>query len=148
MFRGYWNRPDANADSFTGPWFHTGDLAYIDEDGFLFIVGRIKDLVIRGGENIGCGEVEAALVEHEHVVEASVYAVPDARLGEELGATLYVDAPVEEGELREFLSTRLAHFKIPRYIQMQAEALPRIASGKVDKITSRKDGVAAATAMG
>ena len=148
MFRGYWNRPDANADSFTGPWFHTGDLAYIDEDGFLFIVGRIKDLVIRGGENIGCGEVEAALVEHEHVVEASVYAVPDARLGEELGATLYVDATVNEGELREFLSTRLAHFKIPRDIQMQTEPLPRIASGKVDKITIRKDGVAAALAAG
>ncbi|MEP4484326.1 MAG: class I adenylate-forming enzyme family protein [Halioglobus sp.] len=148
MFREYWNRPDANAESFTGPWFHTGDLAYIDEDGFLFIVGRIKDLVIRGGENIGVGEVEAALVEHEHVVEASVYAVPDSRLGEELGATLYVDAEIDEGELREFLSSRLAQFKIPRYIQMQAEGLPRIASGKVDKMNIRKDGVAAATATG
>ena len=139
MFRGYWNRPEANAVSFTGAWFHTGDEAYIDEEGFLFIVGRIKDLVIRGGENIGCGEVEAALLDHDNIIEACVYAVPDEKLGEELGATLYVDVDIEEGALREFLKPRLAHFKVPRYIHMQKDPLPRIASGKIDRITVRKE---------
>ena len=76
IFRGYWNRPDANAETFVyGDWMQNGDVAYLDAEGFLFIVDRIKDLVIRGGENIGCGEVEAALLEHPSVHEASVYAV-------------------------------------------------------------------------
>ena len=81
MFREYWNRPDANEEAFDGRWFRTGDVAYLDDEDFLYIVDRIKDLVIRGGENVGCGEVEAALLEHEDVIEASVYGVPDERLG-------------------------------------------------------------------
>ena len=89
IIRGYWNRPDANAETFDGDWLRTGDVAYLDEDGFVFIVDRIKDLVIRGGENIGCGAVEAALLEYPDIVEASVYGVPDDRLGEEVGATIF-----------------------------------------------------------
>jgi len=133
MFRGYWNRPDADIEAFDGDWFRTGDAAYLDEDGFLFIVDRIKDMVIRGGENIGCGRVEAALVEHPIVVEACVYSVPDERLGEEVGATVYVSDELKDSDLREFLEDRLAHFEVPRYFEFQQAPLPRIASGKVAK---------------
>ena len=143
IFRGYWNRPDANAETFVedGRWLRTGDVAYLDDDGFIFIVDRIKDLVIRGGENIGCGQVEAAILEHPRVIEASVYAVPDERLGEEVGATVYVSDAVEEDELRDFLSSRLARFEIPRYFTFVTEPLPRIASGKIFKRQLREDAV-------
>ena len=105
VIRGYWNRPDANAKTITEEgWLRTGDVAYIDEEGFLFIVDRHKDLVIRGGENVGCGQVEAALLEHPSVLEAAVYAVPDDRLGEEVGATIYCSVNVDESELRVFLA--------------------------------------------
>ena len=141
VIRGYWNRPDANAVTFDDGWLRTGDVAYLDEDGFLFIVDRIKDLVIRGGENIGCGEVEAAILEHPNVLEASVYAVPDERLGEEIGATLYCDSSVDEEALRSFLLTRLAKFKIPRYLRFTDTTLPRIASGKIFKRQIREDAI-------
>ena len=134
VFRGYWNRPDANAETFLpGGWMRTGDVAYLDEEGYLFIVDRIKDLVIRGGENIGCGEVEAALLEHPLIHEASVYAVPDERLGEEVGTTIYTDQPIDEEALNAFLLTRLARFKVPSYTLQQHEPLPRTASGKILK---------------
>ncbi|MES2340472.1 MAG: class I adenylate-forming enzyme family protein [Pseudomonadota bacterium] len=133
IMRGYWNRPEANAETFVDGWMRTGDVAYVDEDGFVYIVDRIKDLVIRGGENIGCGAVEAALLEHPEVIEASVYGVPDERLGEEVGATLYARSPMDEGELRAFLAPRLARFEIPRYFHFASEPLPRIASGKILK---------------
>lgn len=119
-------------------WLKTGDVAYLDEDGFLFIVDRIKDLVIRGGENIGCGEVEAALLEHDQVLEAAVYGVPDERLGEEVGATIYCREVVDTDELRGFLAQRVAKFKVPRYVALSAEPLPRIASGKIDKRALRE----------
>ena len=147
IFRGYWNRPDANAETFVdGDWMRTGDVAYLDEEGFLFIVDRIKDLVIRGGENIGCGEVEAALLEHPLVHEASVYAVPDERLGEEVGATLYTERDLSDEELRDFLSERLAKFKIPTYVWQHREPLPRTASGKIFKRELRQQAVARAGA--
>jgi long-chain acyl-CoA synthetase len=114
VFRGYWNRPDANAEAFVDGWLRTGDVAYLDDEGYVFIVDRIKDLVIRGGENIGCGTVEAALLEHPDILEASVYGVPDERLGEEVGATLYVKQPLDEAAVREFLEARLARFEIAR----------------------------------
>ncbi|MDH3686936.1 MAG: acyl--CoA ligase, partial [Myxococcales bacterium] len=113
VIRGYWNRPDANAETFVDGWLRTGDVAYLDDEGFLYIVDRIKDLVIRGGENIGCGSVEAALLEHPAVTEASVYGVPDERLGEEVGATVHGPGVVDEAELRAFLKPRLAAFEIP-----------------------------------
>ena len=133
VIRGYWNRADANAETFVDGWLKTGDVAYLDDEGFLYIVDRIKDLVIRGGENIGCGTVESALLEHPGVAEASVYGVPDERLGEEVGATVYVHQPVSEEELRGFLKTRLAAFEVPRYIRFASEPLPRTASGKILK---------------
>jgi len=133
VVRGYWNRPDANAETFVDGWLRTGDVAYLDEEGFLYIVDRIKDLVIRGGENIGCGAVEAALLSHPDVLEASVYGVPDERLGEEVGATVFTSRPLSEAQLREFLEPRLARFEIPRHFRFASEPLPRIASGKIFK---------------
>jgi long-chain acyl-CoA synthetase len=142
IFRGYWNRPDANADTFDGDWLKTGDVAYIDDEGFVFIVDRIKDMVIRGGENIGCGAVEAAMVEHPDIVEAAVYAIPDERLGEEVGATIYCSGAVSLTELDGFLAERLARFEIPRYIHVSVDALPRTASGKILKRELREEAVA------
>lgn len=145
VIEGYWNRPDANAETFFDGWLRTGDVAYLDDEGFLFIVDRIKDLVIRGGENIGCGEVEAALLEHPLVREASVYGVPDERLGEEVGATYFSDAPLKETELRAFLEERLARFKVPRYLRAHSKPLPRTASGKILKRDLREQAASSNT---
>ncbi|HVY02557.1 MAG TPA: class I adenylate-forming enzyme family protein, partial [Caulobacterales bacterium] len=142
IIRGYWNRPDANEQTFDGEWLRTGDVAYLDQDGFLYIVDRIKDLVIRGGENIGCGAVEAALLEHPDVIEACVYGVPDARLGEEVAATIYARGPIDEAALRAFLSERLARFEAPRYFHFADAPLPRIASGKILKRQLRDEAAA------
>jgi long-chain acyl-CoA synthetase len=133
VFFGYWNRPDVNANLFEDGWFRTGDVAYLDEEGFLFIVDRIKDLIIRGGENIGCGQVEAALLLHPDVHEAAVYAVPDERLGEEVGATVHGAPGLDPEALRTFLQAHLARFEVPRYILLADQPLPRTASGKILK---------------
>jgi long-chain acyl-CoA synthetase len=139
VIRGYWNRPDANADTFLDGWLRTGDVAYLDDEGFLFIVDRIKDLVIRGGENIGCGAVEAALLEHPAVLEASAYGVPDERLGEELGATVFARDRVDPDDLRAFLAGRVARFEVPRYLHVETGPLPRTASGKILKRNLREE---------
>lgn len=133
VFEGYWNNPAANAQSFDGDWFRTGDGAYIDAEGYLYIVDRIKDLIIRGGENIGCGAVEAALLAHPEVHEASVYAVPDERLGEEVGATVHGAPSLDLDALRSFLEGRLARFEMPRYLVKSDQPLPRTPSGKILK---------------
>jgi long-chain acyl-CoA synthetase len=143
IFQGYWNRPEVNAEVFVDSWFRTGDVAIIDDEGFLFIVDRIKDLIIRGGENIGCGQVEAALVKHPLVHEAAVYGVPDERLGEEVGATLYAEPGLDVAELKRFLGEHLARFEVPRFIRVTAEPLPRTASGKILKRDLREVAVAA-----
>ncbi len=140
MFQGYWNRPEVNAEVFVdGDWFRTGDVAYLDDEGYLYIVDRIKDLIIRGGENIGCGHVEAALLMHPDVYEAAVYAVPDERLGEEVGATVFGSSTLDEDALRAFLHEHLARFEVPRYINVSPEPLPRTASGKILKRQLRDD---------
>ncbi len=144
VFREYWNRPDATAESFTEDgWFRTGDVAHIDGQGFLFIVDRIKDLIIRGGENIGCGYVEAALLAHPQVIEAAVYAVPDERLGEEVGATICAPAGIDVEELRAFLTDLLASHEIPRHLTVVTDPLPRTGSGKLYKRLVRDEAVAA-----
>jgi long-chain acyl-CoA synthetase len=142
VFRGYWNRPEATAEAFVGDWFRTGDGAYLDDDGFLFIVDRLKDLIIRGGENIGCGHVEAALLLHPEVREASVYAVPDDRLGEEVGATIYASDALDLDQLRGFLAHHLASFELPRHLVCSREPLPRTPSGKIFKRQIRDAAVA------
>jgi long-chain acyl-CoA synthetase len=141
IFKGYWNRPQVNAEVFTCDWFHTGDVAVIDDEGFVYIVDRIKDLIIRGGENIGCGQVEAALLMHPAVVEAAVYSVPDERLGEEVGATVHCVEDVDAEGLRAFLSEHLAKFEVPRYVKISPEPLPRTPSGKIFKRQLRDEAV-------
>ena len=133
MFRCYWNRPEENVTAFDGDWFRTGDIALIDRDGFVFIVDRVKDIIIRGGENIACIAVEDALVEHADVIEACVYAVPDDRLGEDVGATIFVSKEIDIRKLETFLQIRLASFEIPAYVRQQVTPLPRGASGKILK---------------
>jgi long-chain acyl-CoA synthetase len=141
VFPGYWNRDDLNQTLFEDGWFRTGDVAYLDDEGFLFIVDRIKDLIIRGGENIGCGQVEAALLTHPDIHEAAVYAVPDERLGEEVGATLFSDKDLDPEALRTYLAGHLAKFEIPRYILITHEPLARTASGKILKRDLRAEAV-------
>jgi long-chain acyl-CoA synthetase len=132
VIKGYLNRPDATAESITEGWLHTGDIARVDEDGFIFIVDRKKDMVLRGGENVYCAEVEATLYRHPAVAECSVFGVPDERLGEEVAAAIFLrpghklDAVV----LREHCAAIMAKHKIPRYLWIVDEPLPRNASGK------------------
>lgn len=142
MFIGYWNRPDVDAEVFDGDWFRTGDVAFIDEDGLLFIVDRIKDLIIRGGENIGCGTVEAALLAYPSVEEASAYSVPDERLGEEVAATIFCRIKIDLEELRSFLNQNLSRYEVPRYIRISTEPLPRTESGKIFKRQLRETAIA------
>lgn len=133
--RCYWNKPEATAAAFNDGWFHTGDVGYLDDDGYLFIVDRIKDIIIRGGENISCIEVEATLYEHEAVAEAAVFGVPDARLGEVVFAVVVArDAsPLEAEQLRGFAAERIAAFKVPEHISVIHESLPRTGTGKIFK---------------
>ncbi|MEO7854633.1 MAG: class I adenylate-forming enzyme family protein [Rubrivivax sp.] len=133
VFNGYWNNPQADADAFVGDWFRTGDVATIDDEGYLYIVDRIKDLIIRGGENIGCGQVESALLSHPQVHEAAVFSVPDERLGEEVGAAIYADATLDVEALRQYLTEHLAKFEVPRYIVRSSQPLSRTPSGKIFK---------------
>jgi long-chain acyl-CoA synthetase len=145
VFQGYWNRPEVNEEVFVDGWFRTGDVAFLDDEGFLFIVDRIKDLIIRGGENIGCGEVEAALLAHPDVFEAAVYAVPDERLGEEVGATVF-GRDLDADALRAYLAEHLARFQIPRFLTIADAPLPRTASGKILKRELKTAAAAAAQA--
>ena len=135
VIKGYLNRPEATTDSIRDGWFHTGDVARIDEDGFVFIVDRIKDMVLRGGENVYCSEVEAAIYELDGVAEVAVFGVPDDRLGEIVGAAIVLapGASMTEEQLRSALGDHLAKFKIPERVWFLNDALPRNANGKFVK---------------
>jgi long-chain acyl-CoA synthetase len=132
VIKGYINRPEATAETITDGWLHTGDIARMDEDGFIYIVDRKKDMVLRGGENIYCAEVEANLYRHPAVAECSVFGVPDERLGEEVGVAIVLRPghSATPDELREHCASIAAKHKTPRYIWIREEALPRNASGK------------------
>ncbi|MDH3429628.1 MAG: acyl--CoA ligase [Gammaproteobacteria bacterium] len=138
---GYLNQPAASAASFRDGWFHTGDVGYLDEEGFVYIVDRIKDIIIRGGENVSCLEVEEALYAHPEITEAAVFSLPHERLGEIVGAAVSTQAgsDLDEGRLRVFLSDRLAAFKVPQHIWFHSSSLPRIASGKIFKKQIRRE---------
>ena len=132
VIKGYLNRPEATAETIVDGWLHTGDIGYFDEDGFLYLVDRAKDMILRGGENIYCAEVEGALYTHPAVLETVAFAVPDDRLGEEVGVAVHLkpDAMLDAPGLREHMASRLAAFKVPRYVWFLSEPLPRNASGK------------------
>ena len=137
---GYWKNPEATAEVFNDDgWFKSGDLGYFDGP-FLHIVDRVKDLVIRGGENISCIEVEAAIYEHKDVLEACIIGVPDERLGEQVGSAIHLKIGVEltPEDIQQFLHGKIAKFKIPFDIRFYKEPLPKIASGKFDKPQLRK----------
>jgi long-chain acyl-CoA synthetase len=131
---GYHDNPEATAQAFAGGWFHTGDLGYLDEDGFLFIVDRIKDLIIRGGYNVYPREVEEVIYAHPAVAEVAVIGVPDPKLGEEVRAVVAVKAgqSVTEAELIEFVKERAAAYKYPRTVEFR-DSLPKNATGKILK---------------
>ena len=141
VIRGYLNRPEATAESITDGWLHTGDIARIDEDGFIFIVDRAKDMVIRGGENIYCAEVESVLFDHDDVAECAAFGVEDERLGEEVGVAVMLrkDSPLTADGLRSHCEGRLARHKIPRYLWLGFEPLPKNANGKFLKRQLRDD---------
>lgn len=135
VVKGYWNKPEATSEAFTDGWLHSGDLVRVDEDGFVFILDRAKDMLIRGGENIYCVEVEGALYAHPAVMDAAVVGIAHKILGEEVGAIVQI-APgheVEDAELKAFVGERLAAFKVPIRIDMQSDPLPRNANGKILK---------------
>ena len=135
-FIGYWNNPEATAAAITPDgWFRTGDLGYLDADGYLFIVDRKKDIIIRGGENISCIEVEQAIYAHPAIAEASVFGVPDDKFGElPTGVYLVKDGyALGEEELKEFLREHIAPFKVPVRLWQAADSLPRLGTEKVDK---------------
>lgn len=138
---GYLNREEATRETIRDGWLNTGDVARIDADGFVYIVDRAKDMVIRGGENVYCSEVEAAIYNHPSVAEAAVFGVPDERLGEEVGAVLVLrpGTALTEEELRSFLSATLARHKIPSVVWFRAEPIPRNATGKFLKRELRKE---------
>jgi acyl-CoA synthetase (AMP-forming)/AMP-acid ligase II len=135
IVKGYWNRPDATAETFVDGWVRTGDLARVDDEGFCFIVDRAKDMIIRGGENIYSSEVENILYEHPAVTDAALIGIPHQTLGEEPAAVVHL-APgmtASEDELREYVSARLAKFKVPVKIIFTQDTLPRNANGKILK---------------
>ncbi|MEQ9315032.1 MAG: AMP-binding protein, partial [Henriciella sp.] len=133
--KAYWNRPEATAETFRDGWVVTGDLARLDDEGFLYLVDRAKDMLIRGGENIYCIEVESALYDHPAVMDASVVGIPHKVLGEEVGAVVQLKPgkSVTQDELRAHVASQLAAFKVPVEIQFQTDPLPRNANGKILK---------------
>ncbi len=140
VVKGYWNKAAATAETFTDGWVHTGDLARLDDEGFCYIIDRAKDMLIRGGENIYCVEVENALYEHDAVMDAAIVARPHRSLGEEPAAvvTLKPGASVAADDLRAFVAARLAAFKVPVEVRFWDGPLPRNANGKIVKTELRE----------
>jgi long-chain acyl-CoA synthetase len=141
VVRGYWNKPEATAETFTSGWLHTGDLARLDADGFVQIVDRKKDMICRGGENVYCVEVENALAAHPAVFEVAVFGVPDKMMGEKVGAVI-VPRPGQQADppsILSFVTELLADFKVPQYIVIRKEPLPRNPGGKILKPVLRKE---------
>jgi long-chain acyl-CoA synthetase len=137
---GYWNRPDATAEAVRAGWLHTGDLGYIDSEGFLFVVDRAKDMILRGGENVYCVEIENCLAEHPAIDEAAVIGVPDAELGERVKAIVRraAGALIDEQGVKDHVAKHLARFKVPEIVEFAAEPLPRNPAGKLLKNELRK----------
>jgi long-chain acyl-CoA synthetase len=136
VVRGYWNKPEETEKAFPNGWFRTGDAGYLDKDGFLYVADRIKDMVIRGGENVYCAEVEAAIFEHPAIADCAVFGVPHPTLGEEVAVALIAQPGFDESatpDLTAHLKVKLASFKVPSKMFWRTEPLPRNATGKVLK---------------
>ncbi len=135
LIRGYWNRPDATAETLVDGWLRSGDLGRLDDEGFIFVEDRVKDMILRAGENVYCAEVEAAIYEIDAVHEAAVFGVPNERLGEEVAVAVMLKdgATLTADELRAAVGRTLASFKVPTHVFFRSEALPRNASGKMLK---------------
>jgi acyl-CoA synthetase (AMP-forming)/AMP-acid ligase II len=135
VVKGYWNKPEATAETFAGGWLRTGDMARLDEQGFVQIVDRKKDMVNRGGENVYCVEVENALAAHPAVFEVAVVGVPDKMMGEKVGAAVVLkpSTSAESSDILQFARQHLADFKVPQYLVLRTETLPRNPGGKILK---------------
>ena len=135
VVRGYLDNPEATAEAFVDGWFRTGDLGRLDDEGYLYVVDRLKDVVIRGGENVYAAEVEAALYEHPDVVDAAIIGIPHERLGEEVGAVVRrrPESALSADDVRAHVGARLAAFKVPTLVWVVDDELPRNATGKVLK---------------
>jgi fatty-acyl-CoA synthase len=143
VMAGYWDEPEKTAEVLTRGWMHTGDLATMDEEGYLNIVGRIKDMVIRGGENVYPREIEEFLYTHPDVADVQVIGVPDEKYGEELMAWVRLRPgaePMTVESLRAFCDGKLAHYKIPRYVHLVDE-FPMTVTGKIRKVQMREAAV-------
>ena len=139
VMRGYWDEAQKTAESIDAAgWMHTGDLAVMDEDGYVNIVGRVKDMIIRGGENIGPREIEEYLYRHEAIADVAVFGVPDDRLGEAVAAWIMLreGASLTEGDVRAFCDGQIAHYKVPRHIKFVSE-FPMTVTGKLQKFVMR-----------
>jgi acyl-CoA synthetase (AMP-forming)/AMP-acid ligase II len=141
VVKGYWNKPEATAEAFVDGWLHTGDMARIDEDGFVQIVDRKKDMICRGGENVYCVEVENALAAHPAVFEVAVLGVPDEMMGEKVGAVIVArpGQSVDADDLLSFARNHLADFKIPQYVVIREDPMPRNPGGKMLKPVLRRE---------
>ena len=135
VIAGYLNQPEATAEAIVDGWMRTGDIGKVDEDGFLYILDRKKQMVLRGGENIYCAEVEACIHQHPAVAECCVFGVADERLGEEVGVAIHLTTGMQLSaeELRTHCGARISAFKVPRFIWLMDAALPRVATGKFDR---------------
>ena len=144
LIRGYWNRPEVTAETIVDGWLRSGDIGILDEEGFIYVQDRAKDMVLRAGENVYCAEVEAAIYEYPDVYEAAVFGVPHERLGEEVAAAIVPRAgrPLDEDALRAFLKQHIAPFKIPTRIVLHPQQLPRNPAGKILKQNLREELIA------
>jgi long-chain acyl-CoA synthetase len=140
---GYWGKPEATAETITPDrWLRSGDVGRLDDEGYLYITDRAKDMIIRGGENIYCVEIENRLVEHPAIADAAVIGVAHATLGEEVKAVVQVEPgqTITEADVRQWVAETLANFKVPEYVELTTEKLPRNASGKLLKNVLRGEG--------
>lgn len=140
VMQGYWNNPDATAAAIRGGYMHTGDAGYCDEDGYLYLVDRIKDMIISGGENVYSTEVEQAVYQYPGVQECAVVGAPDPRWGESVSAVIYPEAgcTIDEVKIKEFCASKIANYKCPKKVVITSEPLPKTAAGKIAKTEIRK----------
>ncbi len=141
VVKGYWNNPKATAETFVDGWLHTGDLGRIDKDGYIYLADRMKDIIIRGGENISSLEVENVLYGHQDIVEAAVIGVPDKTYGEQVKAVVHLKKGVEisQEDIQEYCKKHLAHFKIPSSVDLTYDELPKSPQGKILKRELKKN---------